>query len=76
MQPRDRGGSFEPKIIKKRQTRLPMLDSKVIFLYSPSSTTRKIVETLEELLGLWMLENQGAKFWQAPVANVPAESWR
>lgn len=47
--PRDRDGSFEPQIIKKRQTRLPTLDSRILFLYSQGSTTREIVETLEEL---------------------------
>jgi len=49
--PRDRDGSFEPKIIKKRQTRVSTLDSKITFLYSQGSTTREIVETLEELYG-------------------------
>jgi transposase-like protein len=32
--PRDRKSSFEPQIIKKRQTRLPTLDSKIAYLYS------------------------------------------
>lgn len=49
--PRDRDGSFEPQILKKRQTRVPTLDSKITFLYSQGSTTREIVETLEELYG-------------------------
>lgn len=49
--PRDRDGSFEPQIVKKRQTRVPTLDSKITFLYSQGSTTREIVETLEELYG-------------------------
>jgi len=46
--PRDRDSSFEPKIVKKRQKRVPTLDSKITFLYSQGSTTR---ETLEELYG-------------------------
>lgn len=49
--PRDREGSFEPQLIKKRQTRLPTLDSKIIYLYSQGSTTREIVDTLDELYG-------------------------
>lgn len=49
--PRYRDGSFEPQIVKKRQTRVPTLDSKITFLYSQGSTTREIVETLEELYG-------------------------
>lgn len=49
--PRDRDASFEPQIIKKRQTRVPTLDSKIVFLYSQGLSTREIVETLEELYG-------------------------
>ena len=49
--PGDRDGSFEPQIIKKRQTRVPTLDSKIIFLYSQGLSTREIVETLEEWYG-------------------------
>ncbi len=49
--PRDREGSFEPQIIKKRQTRVPTLDSKIVYLYSQGLSTREIVGTLEELYG-------------------------
>lgn len=49
--PRDRDASFEPQIIKKRQTRVPTLDSKIIFLYAQGLSTREIVNTLEELYG-------------------------
>ena len=49
--PRDRDGTFEPVIIKKRQTRVPTLDSRIVFLYSQGLSTREIVETLEELYG-------------------------
>ena len=49
--PRDRETSFEPQLIKKRQTRVPTLDSKVVFLYSQGLSTREIVQTLEELYG-------------------------
>ena len=40
--PRDHDGSFEPKIVKKRQTRVPTLDSKITFLYSQGFSTREI----------------------------------
>ena len=49
--PRDREASFEPQLIKKRQTRVPTLDSKVVFLYSQGLSTREIVQTLEEHRG-------------------------
>nr|WP_265089690.1 transposase [Psychrobacter okhotskensis] len=32
--PRDRGGSFEPVLVSKHQTRISSLDDKIIFLYS------------------------------------------
>ena len=47
--PRDREGSFEPQMIKKRQTRLPGLDSKIIYLYAQGLSTREITDTLEEM---------------------------
>jgi len=47
--PRDRNGDFEPQAIKKRQTRLPLMDAKITYLYSKGLSTREISETLEEL---------------------------
>lgn len=47
--PRDRQGNFEPQAIKKRQTRLPSMDSKITYLYAKGLSTREITETLEEL---------------------------
>ena len=47
--PRDRDGDFEPQAIKKRQTRLPSMDSKILYLYAKGLSTREIVDTLEEL---------------------------
>src|SRR6266567_3128438 len=114
--PRDRDGSFEPVLVKKRQTRLEGFEDKLLELYgvevSPtfiSNVTEEVLEevrqwqnrplealypilyvdclvvkvresqrvknlavylalgvTMEgqkELLGMWMSENEGAKFW-------------
>lgn len=47
--PRDRKGKFEPHLIKKRQTRLSLIDDKILSLYSKGLSTREITETLEEL---------------------------
>ncbi len=49
--PRDREGSFNPEIIKKRQTRVPTLNSKITFLYSQGLSTREITDTVSELYG-------------------------
>lgn len=50
--PRDRTGEFEPKLIEKRQRRLPGFDDKVIALYARGMTTREIQGHLHELYGV------------------------
>ncbi len=49
---RDREGSFEPKLVKKNQTRFTPMDDKILFLYTQGMTTREIVRTLRELYGV------------------------
>ena len=49
--PRDRDGSFEPQLIRKRQVRLEGFDEKVIAFYSRGMTTREIQEQLKEVYG-------------------------
>lgn len=46
--PRDRQGDFSPQLIKKRQTRTPSMDSKILSFYAKGLSTREIVATLEE----------------------------
>ena len=50
--PRDREGSFEPQLVRKRQRRLPGFDDKVIALYARGMTTREIQGHLQELYGV------------------------
>ncbi len=50
--PRDREGTFEPQIIRKRQRRLPGFDDKVLALYARGMTTREIQGNLLELYGV------------------------
>jgi putative transposase len=49
--PCDREGSFEPKIVKKNQTRFTSMDDKILFLYAQGMTNREIVKTFKELYG-------------------------
>lgn len=49
--PRDRNGSFEPHIVRKRQRRLEGLDDKIIALYARGLSTREIQAELTELYG-------------------------
>jgi putative transposase len=47
--PRDRDGSFEPQLVKKRQRRLDGFDDKVLALYARGLSTREIQAHLEDL---------------------------
>jgi putative transposase len=49
--PRDRDGSFDPKIVKKRQKRINGFDDTVISLYGRGMTTREIRAHLREIYG-------------------------
>ena len=51
--PRDRDGSFEPKIVRKRQRRFQgLFDDKILALYSRGLSTRDIEAHLEEMYGV------------------------
>ncbi|RMF00544.1 MAG: IS256 family transposase, partial [Alphaproteobacteria bacterium] len=47
--PRDREGTFEPQVVRKRQRRLQGFDDKVIALYARGMSTRDIQAHLEEI---------------------------
>jgi putative transposase len=50
--PRDRDGSFEPQIVRKRQRRFEGFDDKILALYSRGMSTRDISAHLEEIYGV------------------------
>lgn len=50
--PRDRDSSFEPRLVKKRQTRLAGLDDRVLDMYAGGMSTRDIAAHLTELYGV------------------------
>lgn len=50
--PRDRNGTFEPQLVKKRQRRLEGFDDKVLALYARGLSTRDIQGQFEELYGV------------------------
>src|SRR4051794_17635843 len=50
--PRDREGSFEPKIVRKRQRRFEGFDEKILALYARGMSTRDIEAHLAELYGV------------------------
>lgn len=49
--PRDRNGSFNPKIIKKRQNRFTGFDDKIISMYSRGMSMMEIQEHLLDIYG-------------------------
>src|SRR5688500_713555 len=50
--PRDRDGSFEPKILAKHQTRFTGFDDKILSMYARGMSTRDIQAHLEEIYGV------------------------
>lgn len=49
--PRDRNGSFDPKLVKKHQFRFTSMDDKILWLYAQGMSTRDIVNTFDEWYG-------------------------
>ena len=47
--PRDRNGTFEPQVVKKRESNLGNFSDKIISLYARGMTTREIQEHLEQM---------------------------
>jgi putative transposase len=50
--PRDRAGSFDPKLIAKYQRRFPDFDEKIISMYARGLSVREIRAHLEEIYGI------------------------
>ncbi len=49
--PRDREGSFEPKLVAKRQRDVSAIEGKVLSMYAKGLSQRDISETIEEIYG-------------------------
>jgi putative transposase len=50
--PRDRNGTFAPKIVAKGQTRFTGFDDKIVSMYARGMSTREITGHLEEIYGV------------------------
>jgi putative transposase len=70
--PRDRNGSFEPKIVGKRQTRWVGFDEKVIALYARGLTVREIQGHLAEIYGTDVSPDLISKITDAVLEDVKA----
>ena len=49
--PQDRDGTFEPKVVKKRQKDISGIEQNIISLYAKGMTTRQISDTIEDIYG-------------------------
>jgi transposase-like protein len=72
--PRDRDGSFEPKLIGKGQTRIDGLDDKIIAMYARGMSVRDIRGHLEELYGLEVSPDLISRVTDAVLDEV--KEWR
>ena len=72
--PRDRDGSFEPKWLAKRQTRLAGLDDKILGLYAGGMTVRDISAHLGDLYDVQIGRDTISRITDAVLADV--EAWR
>ena len=72
--PRDRQGSFEPKLVGKRQTRLAGLDEKILGLYAGGMTVRDIEAHLRDLYGVQVGRDTISTVTDAVLEDVQA--WR
>lgn len=50
--PRDRNGTFEPKVIEKRQTRTDEVEKRVLAMYAKGMSTRDIEDHLRDIYGI------------------------
>jgi transposase-like protein len=70
--PRDRDGSFEPKIVKKRQRRMSGVDELVISLAAKGLTTGEIAAHLQDVYGAEVSKDTISRITEAVVEELTA----
>jgi putative transposase len=50
--PRDRNGTFEPRVIEKRQTKSEDLENRIIAMYAKGMSNRDIEDHLRDIYGV------------------------
>src|ERR1700742_4536666 len=71
--PRDRAGTFEPQIVKKRQRRLGEVDEVVLSLYAKGLTTGEISAHFSEIYGASVSKETVSRITDRVVAEM--EEW-
>lgn len=74
--PRDREGTFEPKIVKKRQRRLGEVDEMVLSLYAKGLTTGEISAHFAEIYGASISKETISRITDKVVAEMTEWSSR
>jgi len=72
--PRDRNGSFDPRLVKKGQTRFTQFDDQILALYARGMTQRDIVATFREMYGAEVSHTLVSKVTDAVIDQV--HLWR
>lgn len=70
--PRDRGGTLEPVLVKKRQTRPGDFEDKILALYARGMSTRDIERALVDLYGVTVSHEVVAQVTDAVLDEVRA----
>jgi transposase-like protein len=70
--PRDRAGTFEPQLVRKRQTRLGDFEDKILALYARGMSTRDIESALVDLYGVTVSHDVIAQVTDAVLDEVRA----
>lgn len=72
--PQDREGSFEPKIVQKRQKDISGIEQKIISLYAKGMTTRQISETIEDIYGFEVSDGMVSDITDRVIPQI--EEWK
>jgi putative transposase len=72
--PRDRRGSFEPTLVKKRQSRLAGLDDRILGLYAGGMSVRDIARHLSDLYGTEIGRDTISRVTDAVLEDI--QTWR
>jgi putative transposase len=70
--PRDREGSFEPKIVGKRQTRFTGFDDKILSMYARGMSTREIQGHFQDIYGIEVSPTLVSNVTEAVLEEVKA----
>ena len=72
--PRDRDGSFDPKIVPKRSTDVTSMEDKVLAMYARGMSQRDIADTVEDIYGFSISAEQVSKITDRILDEV--NEWR